>query len=365
MSKLLNYAFYSLFLISQSVFANTIPSSATYTVTYNCTPPATGVGASAAAACAAFLAPLQVCDYNSQGYTRSLAVSSSTETSCVIAFPGGYLQTFGVAKSSVRTCPPGYTLDPSGETCTGEPPPDCNAKKGQSFTATTTNLANPTNVCEGGCSGTVIEATDQAMKNGQQVVAGSWAYDGKACSGNNATKQSPDSQADLHKCQGSLNGVAQSFSCQDVSKQANEFKKISDKETKKETHEKNGETTTIIIRKDPDTDDPPTEDPPVTDKKNDQEEFCRKYPNAIACATFGSATKDDVGTKENEITSISPISVGGAGSCPAPRTTTLHNGFVFTWNWTYFCNFAILIRPFILALAWLSAGLIFIGGVRQ
>lgn len=87
--------------------------SGLYTTSYNCTPPAVGTGNSAAAACDAFLGPLKVCDRNSQGYDRAISVLSSTETTCVMSFPGGYQQTFSTTKTPPQ-CPAGFGASASG-----------------------------------------------------------------------------------------------------------------------------------------------------------------------------------------------------------------------------------------------------------
>lgn len=58
------------------------------------------------------------------------------------------------------------------------------------------------------------------------------------------------------------------------------------------------------------------------------------------------------------VSSITPVSLGGpAASCPAP--VQLPHGIV--WSWTTVCNFASFLRPVVLALAWLSAGLMVLG----
>lgn len=58
---------------------------------------------------------------------------------------------------------------------------------------------------------------------------------------------------------------------------------------------------------------------------------------------------------------ITPVSVGGAGSCPAPSVMVLH-GQTYYFDWTTYCNFANMIKPILLAFAWLAAAGILVGG---
>lgn len=71
---------------------------------------------------------------------------------------------------------------------------------------------------------------------------------------------------------------------------------------------------------------------------------------------------DDVALGSNTINvAITPVSVGGSGSCPAPSVMVLH-GHTYYFTWTTYCNFANLIRPILLAFAWLAAAGILVGG---
>lgn len=58
---------------------------------------------------------------------------------------------------------------------------------------------------------------------------------------------------------------------------------------------------------------------------------------------------------------ITVVPVGGDGSCPAPSVMVLH-GHTYYFDWTTYCNFAILIKPVLLAFAWLAAAGILVGG---
>lgn len=99
---------------------------------------------------------------------------------------------------------------------------------------------------------------------------------------------------------------------------------------------------------------------PVPEQKTD----CEKFPESLGCAQLGTASDVPIGTESRSIAAIAPVSVGGVGACPAPLTASFM-GQTVSFSYDMPCQFATSIKPLILALAWLSAGLIFIGGVRQ
>lgn len=64
-------------------------------------------------------------------------------------------------------------------------------------------------------------------------------------------------------------------------------------------------------------------------------------------------------TGDGGVSTITPVDVGGpAAVCPPPMQ--LPHGIV--WSWSTVCDFASFLRPIILALAWLSAGVLVLGG---
>lgn len=69
-----------------------------------------------------------------------------------------------------------------------------------------------------------------------------------------------------------------------------------------------------------------------------------------------------LGTKSIDV-AITPVAVSGAGSCPAPSPFVLH-GQTYYFEWTTYCNYAIGIKPILLAFAWLSAAGILVGGFK-
>lgn len=99
---------------------------------------------------------------------------------------------------------------------------------------------------------------------------------------------------------------------------------------------------------------------PAPEPKTD----CEKFPESLGCAQLGTAPDVPIGTESRSIAAIAPVSVGGAGACPAPLTASFM-GQTVSFSYDMPCQFATSLKPLILAIAWLSAGLIFIGGVRQ
>lgn len=95
-----------------------------------------------------------------------------------------------------------------------------------------------------------------------------------------------------------------------------------------------------------------------------QSEACEKNPEILGCATLGTVTDSVVPTVEKGIADIIPKAIGGAGGCPAPVTASFM-GRSISFSYDMPCQAAGMLRPLILALAWLAAGVIFIGGVRQ
>jgi len=95
-----------------------------------------------------------------------------------------------------------------------------------------------------------------------------------------------------------------------------------------------------------------------------QAAFCAENPTATICVEqdFG-AVEDSSLTEKSINVAITPGSVGGAGSCPAPSSMILH-GRQYWFQWTTYCNFATGIKPILLAFAWLSAASLLIGGFK-
>jgi hypothetical protein len=88
--------------------------------------------------------------------------------------------------------------------------------------------------------------------------------------------------------------------------------------------------------------------------------------NSIGCSEYGTPTDNvPLGTSDNSPTTITPVSFGSSGACPAPVVISVMSGHSMTIDYTPICNFASGVRPVILLLAWMAAGFIFIEGVKS
>lgn len=104
---------------------------------------------------------------------------------------------------------------------------------------------------------------------------------------------------------------------------------------------------------------PSTPIAPGTPTPETPQGLCDQYPDILACQKVDAApTPDALDTKDKAI-SITPDAGwgGGAGSCPAGRA--LSHGAVYSFQPV--CDFATGVRPVLIAVAWLAAGLILIG----
>jgi len=108
----------------------------------------------------------------------------------------------------------------------------------------------------------------------------------------------------------------------------------------------------------------PVQNPEPVDLPEPQLTQCDKYPDTVGCARLGSIPDETLPTENRSIALIQPVDIGNAGQCPAPMTATVA-GMTIEWSFDPLCQYANALRPLVLALAWLSAGLIFIGGVRN
>lgn len=90
--------------------------------------------------------------------------------------------------------------------------------------------------------------------------------------------------------------------------------------------------------------------------------FCTLYPESLACAKMG--TPEDAGNLESKSMGVESITIqtfGSSATCPAP--IPLPHGSELSFEWP--CRMAEGVKPFLLALAWLAAGLIVIGAMRN
>jgi len=91
---------------------------------------------------------------------------------------------------------------------------------------------------------------------------------------------------------------------------------------------------------------------------------CDEHPDRVGCVDLGEPTPGNPIPEEKNINVISPVTVGGSGSCPADIVTAFM-GQTITIGFDNLCTLASYIKPMVLALAWLSAGLIFVGGIKN
>lgn len=92
--------------------------------------------------------------------------------------------------------------------------------------------------------------------------------------------------------------------------------------------------------------------------ETEAEKFCEDNPDAISCMKAGSVPEEGaLPSQANSISSINVVSVASNATCPAD--IPLPKGMKFEWG--PICSWAEALRPIVLALAWLAAGLIVLG----
>lgn len=106
------------------------------------------------------------------------------------------------------------------------------------------------------------------------------------------------------------------------------------------------ETTTETKTPAPGTDAP-------TPNETEQTPFCELYPDASACQPLGSAGDQELNA---ETRTVELDYTGAAGSCPAPHMMNLQGKSV-SFSYDPLCDFARGIRPLVIALSMLFAGL--------
>lgn len=106
----------------------------------------------------------------------------------------------------------------------------------------------------------------------------------------------------------------------------------------------------------------PTPDAPgdATAPPTEQTDFCKANPEVLACAKpeLDTPEEDQTPTKNKDI-SISPAGgFGSGGSCPSGKTLKAAG---IQLSYQPVCDFMSAMRPVVIALAWLGAGLILLG----
>lgn len=100
---------------------------------------------------------------------------------------------------------------------------------------------------------------------------------------------------------------------------------------------------------------PPAENPPS---------LCEEFPEVLACIDVGEApAAESMPTDSVEVDAITPVSVSGVETCPAPIPINLGSHGSYSLSWQPACDVATGVRPVLIALAWL-AGAMIVFGVR-
>lgn len=117
----------------------------------------------------------------------------------------------------------------------------------------------------------------------------------------------------------------------------------------------------------PETEPVPDETPPGQEEQEKEQDLCEKNPEILACQKFvpDSLEPETLADVEKDL-SLTPDTGWGpsSGSCPAPKTATIM-GVTLSLPLDMLCDFALGIRPLLLAFAWLSAAMVFFGFVRK
>lgn len=109
----------------------------------------------------------------------------------------------------------------------------------------------------------------------------------------------------------------------------------------------------------------PVVDPATNEAKSPEKtdsDPCKENPDRVGCMEAGEADDIDV-QQQNAGSSINPVSVGGAATCPADKSVT-YLGKQLTISMQPVCTMAGMVHPVVIAVAWLLAGYILIGAMR-
>ncbi|MFT4243634.1 MAG: virulence factor TspB C-terminal domain-related protein [Acidovorax sp.] len=95
-------------------------------------------------------------------------------------------------------------------------------------------------------------------------------------------------------------------------------------------------------------------------KDEDKQSLCDKYPDIIACQKLEMPEKSNLEAKEFDFNFTPDYGFSGAASCPSPIAASIF-GHQLSFSWQGLCNSLSLIKPLLLAMAWLSAAFILLG----
>lgn len=116
-----------------------------------------------------------------------------------------------------------------------------------------------------------------------------------------------------------------------------------------------GNTTTTDTTTDPGSGDPP----PV---EEEQPTLCEDHPDISACQELGAPESKELDNEDQDL-EFNPEDFGMVGSCPADKPFT-HAGFSFSLSWAPVCTFAEGIRPMMIAINMLAAGIFIFAAAR-
>lgn len=98
-----------------------------------------------------------------------------------------------------------------------------------------------------------------------------------------------------------------------------------------------------------------------TAPKQQENDFCKKNPMSIACAELGTLKDEKLETTELPV-NVSYTSWGASNAqCPAPRVINLWEGKSISMSYQPVCDFVSMLRPLLIALAFVTAAFI-LGG---
>lgn len=97
----------------------------------------------------------------------------------------------------------------------------------------------------------------------------------------------------------------------------------------------------------------------------EQADFCKKNPHSIACAEFGELEDEQLDVEERPV-DVSYTPWGSSTSqCPADKVIPLWDEHSLKISYSPVCQFASLLRPLVIALAFVAAGFIVAGITRK
>lgn len=312
---------------------------------------------------------------------------------CIEGANNGYYYTF----ADTVSCPAGQKKQADGSCASICPANGTSKSSGIYNLGTNVDAPIPRITCDGGCetSYTGEGVTKRAMVNGvynYYYGSGAYTYTGNTCSSGptspSNTSVPPNTCDPATQQTGQVNGVTVCLNKSDTQTTTTTTSppvtdangNVTSTQTTNTTDTSTGDTTETRLGTTTSPDGTVTQTGTSTTTKSPpssfcqanptdptclkNSKFCQDNPETLGCATLGTVTDSVVPTVEKGISEIIPKTVGGAGACPAPVTASFM-GRSISFSYDIPCQAAGMLRPLILALAWLAAGLIFIGGVKQ